>query len=168
MIELKPFLECDFQRLISWSTSQEIITQFAGPIFKFPLSIEQLEEYVSEIDRFPFKVLDSKTQAVIGHAEILLTPENKTIKICRILIGDESKRGKGFGQKIIDELLRICFIDKQMNKVELNVFDWNTGAVKCYEKVGFEFNSSKSFKSEVDGNTWTAVNMVLEKRNWKK
>ena len=167
MIELKPFNKTDFHRLINWSSSEEILTQFAGPIFNFPLTIEQLEKYVTDKDRLPFKVIDSKTQDIIGHAELLSTSDNETLKICRVLIGDESNRGKGIGQKIIEELLKICFIDKQMNTVELNVFSWNTGAITCYEKVGFKINPRKSFKSEVDGNIWTALNMILEKRSWK-
>jgi RimJ/RimL family protein N-acetyltransferase len=167
MIELKPFNKNDFQRLINWSSTEVILIQFAGPIFKFPLTIEQLENYVNARDRLPFKVIDSKTQDIIGHAEILSTCDSKTLKICRILIGDESKRGKGFGQKIIEELLKICFIDKKMNTVELNVFNWNTGAIMCYEKIGFKINPSKSFKSEVDGNIWTALNMIIEIREWK-
>ena len=48
MIKLVQFENTDFDRLISWVYSEEFMIQFAGPIFTFPLTTEQLELYVSD------------------------------------------------------------------------------------------------------------------------
>ncbi len=143
IIKLELFEEKDFDRLIKWAYEEETLIQFAGPIFTFPLTNEQLYGYISNKERLPFKVIDSVTNTVIGHAEISPSKETNAIKICRILIGDKTKRGKGYGEKIIKSLLEIAFNELNKEKAELKVFDWNIGAIKCYEKVGFKINKNK-------------------------
>ena len=46
MIELKPFTENDFPIFKSWIHSEEELFQFAGPIFTYPLTDEQLTKYI--------------------------------------------------------------------------------------------------------------------------
>ena len=167
MITLEPFDSNDFERLIKWVDNEEILVQFGGPLFSFPLTIKQLEEYESDQQRLSFKVIDKSSKRIIGHAELFPSNDNATMKICRILIGDKANRGKGFGQQIINELLKISFLKLDKEKAELNVYDWNIEAIKCYEKVGFIMNPSKIFKSEVKGNIWTAVNMTIDKQHWE-
>ncbi len=167
MIELKPFDKTDFNQLISWVTSKELLIQFAGPIFTFPLTLEQLEIYVADKNRFPFKVINSKSGVVIGHAEVYYSG-NKIAKLCRILIGDKSLRGQGIGEEIVNQLVEYSFNKLGALKVELNVYDWNTSAIKCYKKVGFVINSERNKTTHVENNKWTAINMTLEKFNWKK
>lgn|SRR5690606_2810775 len=167
-IKLKPFEKKDFNRLIKWSYNEEILTQFAGPIFTFPLTIEQLKNYKNNKEILSFKVIDSFSNIVIGHAEISPSEEINTIKICRILIGDKTKRGKGYGKKIIKLLLDKAFKELDKERAELNVFDWNTSAIKCYEKVGFKINRAKTSISIVNGEKWKAINMIIDRNNWIK
>lgn len=166
MIALQEFEENDFERLITWLDNEELLVQFGGPLFSFPLTSEQLEVYKNEKGRLSFKVLELPGQEVIGHAELFPSDQPEVIKICRILIGDNTKRGQGFGQQVIDELLKISFLKLDKEKVELNVYDWNINAIKCYEKAGFVLNPQKTFQSEVNGSTWTAVNMTISKTHW--
>jgi len=167
-IKLKPFEKKDFNRLIKWSYNEEILTQFAGPIFTFPLTIEQLKNYKNNKEILSFKVIDSFSNIVIGHAEISPSEEINTIKICRILIGDKTKRRKGYGKKIIKLLLDKAFKELDKERAELNVFDWNTSAIKCYEKVGFKINRAKTSISIVNGEKWKAINMIIDRNNWIK
>jgi RimJ/RimL family protein N-acetyltransferase len=163
IIKLELFEEKDFDRLIKWVYDEESLIQFAGPIFTFPLTNEQLYDYISNKERLPFKVIDSVNNIVIGHAEISPSEETNAIKICRILIGDKTKRGKGYGEKIIKSLLEIAFNELNKEKAELNVFDWNIGAIKCYEKVGFKINKNKTSTSVVKGAHWKAINMIINR-----
>ena len=87
MITIEKFNEKDFERLINWSYNEEILIQFAGPIFTFPLTTEQLKEYIKNQQRLSFKVISNGN--VIGHAEISPSEEKNTVKICRVLIGEK-------------------------------------------------------------------------------
>ncbi len=166
MTELKPFKEDDFEKLISWVDSKELLIQFAGFIFTYPLTEEQLAAYIFDNKRHAFKVIDPEANETIGHAEIYLT-EPKTALLCRILIGSQKHRGKGIGQQIMYQLIAYSFERLNVKIAELNVFDWNISAIKCYEKVGFKINPDKVKTAEVNGAVWTAINMTLRKENRK-
>ena len=61
-------------------------------------------------------------------------------------------------------MVELLFLDRKVNEVDLNVFDWNKEAIRCYEKVGFEINTNKTDTMMVNNKVWTKLNMVL-KRN---
>ena len=162
MIKLEQFDKPDFDRLISWVDSEKFMIQFAGPIFTFPLTTEQLEVYISDKNRFAFKVIELETGKVIGHSEIY-NSKNKTAKLCRILVGDKKLRGQGLGEAIVKKLVKFAFNKLSALSIELNVYSWNTSAIKCYEKVGFVVNTSKSKTTQFDNNERAAINMTLDK-----
>ena len=167
MIKLEKFTEQDFERLINWIENEEILVQFSGGIFKFPLTKEQLNEYLYSENIISFKIINLETNEVIGHSEIYKSEKNE-VKLCRILIGEENQRGKGFGKKIINELVKYSFEKLNAEKVELNVYDWNKYAIVCYEKSGFEINPNKFSEIAVKGNKWISLNMILNKSKWEK
>ncbi len=167
MIRLEPFTNEDFEKLISWIDNKELLIQFAGSVFEYPLTAEQLTIYISDNKRFAFKVIDVNMNETIGHAEIYLT-EPDTSRLCRILIGNKEYRGKGRGQQTVQQLTDYSFEKFKVEVVELNVYDWNISAIKCYEKAGFITNPNKSKKIEVDGKIWTAINMKILKNERKK
>lgn len=135
MIRLEQFGRKHYADLISWIDSDEMLMQFGGPLFSFPLTSEQLDASLSDENRISFCVTSNETNLPIGHCEIYLLPDSA--KIGRILIGNPQHRGKGLGKQIVGLLLKYVFNQLERTSVELNVFDWNTSAIKCYEKSGF-------------------------------
>ena len=166
MIRLKNFEEKDYDQLISWVESEEALMQFAGPAFTFPLTHEQLRFSLSDSKRIAFKVVEVPGDISIGHAEIYLA--DSTAYLGRILIGLKHLRGTGIGQKIVKQLLEYTFITLSRDKVELNVFEWNISAIKCYEKAGFTINPDKKAARKVNDQTWIAINMNIEKIKWQE
>ena len=75
-------------------------------------------------------------------------------------------RGKGLCSPIVDQLLQIVFQQLNQSRVELNVFDWNAGAIRCYEKAGFVINPNKKLERTVNGKTWIALNLILDTSTW--
>ena len=165
MIILEKFDPSGYNKLIGWVNSEESLMQFAGPAFTFPLTEDQLEESLSNKNRIAFKVIDEISKEAIGHAEIFLG--EKSAWLGKILIGDKNLRGNGIGQKIVQRLLEYVFTDLQQSKAELNVFDWNVPAIKCYEKCGFVINPDKRFERKINGQTWIALNMIATKEEWQ-
>jgi len=165
-IKLESFGPENYASLISWVESEEALMQFAGPLFKFPLTAEQLHVSLSDKNRIAYRVVDSKTGLGIGHAEIYLS--EGSAKIGRILIGDKEQRGNGLGKQVVDRLLDIAFNKPGILYVELNVFAWNLGALMCYQKAGFTINPDKTYERKIKDKTWTAVNMSLYKAKYEK
>ncbi|WP_131667475.1 GNAT family N-acetyltransferase [Psychrobacter pygoscelis] len=164
-INLQPFNIDDTEKLSQWIEDERSLIQFSGGIFTFPITRSQIQEYLADTKRHVYKVLISRK--VVGHAEIYLD-EAQSAKLCRILVGDPDMRGKGIGQLIIFRLLTIAFTEFNVQRVHLNVYDWNTTAIKCYEKVGLQINPGKSTHIPFRNDSWTAINMVIDKAGWQE
>lgn len=161
MIEFHPFTENDFDTLIRWNQTEEELVQFAGPIFTFPLTRDQLTNYIQSTSRTPLKVVLSSTNQTIGHCE--LNYENSIRRLSRILIGEKEWRGQNIGEHIVRKMVEVFFEDPLIKEVDLNVFDWNIPAQRCYKRVGFEFTDAETNQLIVNGKTWKTLNMILRR-----
>ncbi len=165
-IKLDKFDKEGYSDLISWVDSEEALMQFAGPLLKFPLTPQQLDSSLADKKRMAFRVVDDSTNLPIGHAEIYLS--DHSAKIGRVLIGNKDQRGKGLGQQMIKLLLDFIFSELNVTIAELNVFDWNIAAIKCYEKIGFTSNPSKRLERKIKNDIWVAINMAVAKVDYEK
>lgn len=157
MTYLKKFNLEDWKHLNKWITNESELVQFSGEIFKFPIDQKQVELYLSEKNRTVFKITSEKDE-VIGISEII-SLDKKVAKLARILIGEKSMRGQGVGTQTINNLTEFCFNTLKKEKIILNVFSWNIGAIKCYEKAGYT-KSKKPFEIVKVGNEkWQSIEM---------
>ena len=166
MIRLEKFGKQDYPNLIRWIDSEEVLVQIAGRQMSFPVTEEQLDLSQADKDRNAFSIIDIETGKSIGHCELYLL-ENSA-KIDRLIIGDASMKGKGLCHQIIKLLLDYGFNDLKQSTIELNVFDWNTVAIRCYEKSGFRKNPGKTMEFQINNDTkWIAFNMSIDKTTYK-
>ncbi len=161
MIQLLDFNLDDWKILSGWMNSEEELVQFAGPTFSYPLSREQIKAYLSNANRLVFKVVDVSNSQMIGMAEIYHV-NNNVAKLARILIGDKSVRGKGYGFALMQKLTQYCFEHLNRDEVILNVFTWNSPAIMCYEKVGFTKSNKKADLVTVGSQVWKSVEMRIK------
>jgi len=166
MIRLEKFDRGDYHNLISWIDSEEMLLQIAGRQMKFPVTAEPLHLTQSDKSRFAFSIVYNETNQSIGHCELYLL-ENSA-RIDRIIIGDKSMKGKGICGMLMSLLLQYGFRELKLPMLELNVFDWNTAAIKCYEKAGLARNFNKTMEMEINGRTWIAFNMFINKHSYER
>ncbi|MBZ0294360.1 MAG: GNAT family N-acetyltransferase [Anaerolineae bacterium] len=162
MVILTPFQRSDFDRLISWIGSKEMLVTIAGTEWTYPLTTEQLEVYLDNPNSHSFNIVNEEQNTTIGHAEIILYDDG-TCKIDKLIIGDPSLRGKGLCQQVMKQLMAFAFTKLPIHTIELNVFDWNSSAIRCYEKVGFKINSAKKQTFEIDEQKWVTINMSIKR-----
>ncbi|MWB93538.1 GNAT family N-acetyltransferase [Flavobacterium sp. GA093] len=163
MIRLEKFDKIFYSELINSIKNAKDLMQFGGPEFTFPLTEEQINKTLSDKKRIAFRVVNAFDESTVGHCEIYF--KDDSAKLGRILIIDEKQRGKGIGEQIVVLLLQFILENRKERNVELNVFDFNIGAIKCYEKVGFNINPDKKLTRKVDDEIWTAINMTID-LNW--
>ena len=114
-VMLKEFQQNDYEDLIMWSDNPEFLLQWAGPIFKFPLSYDQLDEYRNgmlqkQSIRKIYSVFDLTNHKHVGHIELNnLDLTNKSATMSRVLLGDKTYRGKGYGKEIVKAVLKKGF-----------------------------------------------------------
>lgn len=143
MLALKYFNRTDFGQLISWIDSPAFLLHWGGPKFDYPVDELQLEKYIkdsnnSNSENLIYKVVSVETGEVIGHISLgEIDRKNKSAKIAKVLIGNKDVRGKGIGQRMIKEILRVAFEELNLHRVNLVVLETNKSAIECYKKVGF-------------------------------
>ncbi|GEM_PF-123141 len=176
MIRLESLQKEDFKKIVEWneSHSAEFLLQWAGPVYEYPLTEEQLERYfdnyvIKEKDTlFVYKIINVETSEIVGTIE--LNEKDRTNKIGRIgrfLIGEESYRGKGTGKEALKEAIRIGFEKLKLNKITLGVFDFNISAIRCYESVGFVIEEYKENYRKIGNDYWNLYEMGITKERWE-
>lgn len=170
MIEIKEFKSSDGQKLISWINSQEELMQFAGSSFTYPLTQQQINQSLQDSNRQAYSVFlkdspSTATEHLIGHAQIYHQP--RSFRLCRLLIGESHARGQGYGEAMVRQLLGLGFEDNSKDFAELNVYEWNRQAIRCYEKVGFQQYDPHAFTTEINGKIWHGINMRIDREQFR-
>ena len=164
MLKLEPFTQDDFSKLIGWIDTKRELVQFAGDLFTYPLSEDQLHAYLSQEKLVAKKIIHIESGEVIGHCELNFL--NEYPRLSRILIGNKQNRGRGYGTIIIH--LMIDAIQKEIpsKQVELRVFGYNTNAIKLYEKEGFVIQEKQTLQFQyTDDESWTNYYMAKQLNN---
>lgn len=133
---IKSYTSSDFDTIASWVTDEELLLQFAGTDFTYPLTRQQLNDYqILHPDR-RFYMAYLPDQAPFAFAEII-PQESGNPRLARVLVGKPSMRGQGLGRQFIALLLEEIRLRYQSTAVDLYVWEKNNAAIKCYESVGF-------------------------------
>jgi|KBSSwiStaDraftv2_1062776.scaffolds.fasta_scaffold487898_3 RimJ/RimL family protein N-acetyltransferase len=66
-----------------------------------------------------------------------MTPENRAATL-GIAIGEHEFLDGGYGTDAMRTVCRFGFEMMNLNRIDLTVFDWNTRAIRVYEKIGFQ------------------------------
>jgi RimJ/RimL family protein N-acetyltransferase len=166
MIQLEKFTEADFARFIGWVDTEKFMYQFAGSIFTFPVTEDQLLRYINDQSSQIYRVVDLISQEVIGHGEIKINAVNQSARFCRILIADINDRSKGYGKQLINKLLEIGFNDLKLHRIDLGVFDFNKAAIRCYEQCGFQIEGLLRDSFKMGDEFYSIYNMSILRDEW--
>lgn len=169
VIKLKTFKKSDFKQLINWINSEEFLIQWSGNAFTFPLDEQQLEKYIESANTLAFKVVDEETSDVIGHISLgQIDNINKSARIGKVLVGNTKMRGRSIGKHMMKAVLHIAFYELKLHRVTLGVYDFNTSAISCYEKIGFVKEGLLRESKRVGETYWNLWEMSMLEYEWKK
>ena len=99
-------------------------------------SYEDEKEWIKmnlENNNMIFSMIEKSTNEFIGSIE-LKNIESPIAELGICITRD--KQDKGYGTESIKRILKYGY-DKGIKNFELNVFNFNPRAIRCYEKVGF-------------------------------
>lgn len=174
MVRLEYFSRDDFQQLIDWIPNASFVLQWGGPAFTYPLTYEQLENYLDGANRenaskYIFKVMDEANNEIIGHISLgNVNRAHENARIGKVLVGPDYSRGKGYGTQMMLAVLQFAFEKLQLHKVTLGVFDCNLSAIKCYEKVGFRQEGLLRDASKNGDEYWNLIEMGILEHEWRQ
>ncbi|MFA9458127.1 GNAT family N-acetyltransferase [Halalkalibacter sp. AB-rgal2] len=172
MVELIFFERTHFKQLINWIETPELLLQWGGPSFRFPLDEQQLESYIEKANKdhsisLVYSVVEKETRKVIGHISLgKIDRINKSARIGKVLVGEKSIRGKGIGQQMMKEILKVAFEELRLHRVSLGVFNFNDAAIACYEKSGFVKEGLLRESRKIGEDYWSLWEMSILEYEW--
>ena len=117
--------------IVKWTNEKgrNFLEQWAGKSLDFPLTESQIDDLKDIYSIFCKNEFIGVIQKI--------RKEMDNVHIGRFLINPELT-GRGLGKRALIEFINLIFQDEDVNSTTLNVFDYNAGAKKLYEKVGFK------------------------------
>ncbi len=172
MIELKNLKKEDFEVVVDWNKcfNEDELLQWAGPIYKHPLTYKQLDDYYRESQFSLSKIYFYRIELVITHqivgvVELHIEQGNLERGLVKRLLIDEAYQGNGIGEKALKELVIFGFEKCGLKEIQLNVFDFNENAISCYEKVGFTVEKHIKNARKSSKGYWHLYQMLLKNKD---
>lgn len=172
MVTLAYFGREDFQQLIQWINTEELLTNWAGSMFRFPLSPESLEWYIEDTNQLPkseayiYKAIDENGK-VIGHISLGgISEKNRSARISRVFV-DPAESGKGYCRQMVTAVLQVAFEELKLHRISLGAYHTNTAAIKCYQGSGFSIEGVHRDVLFYNGGYWSLVEMSILEKEWK-
>ncbi len=161
----------DLPQFINWAEDEKTLVQWCGPVFNYPLTMPQLESYFSETEkevptRYLLKYVTANGE-MAGVCELgNVDRRNNAGSVCRVFV-DKNFRGKGIAKDLIKEVLKYGFGTLKLNRIDLNVYTYNAGAIKCYEELGFVKEGVKRSSTKFGGEYWDCSIYSILREEWK-
>ncbi|MBE6753621.1 MAG: GNAT family N-acetyltransferase [Ruminococcaceae bacterium] len=158
MLGLRTYLPADGELLASWVQDEDTYRMWSAYLYKqYPLSADEVNASYSERVKtegfFPFTAFDEN--GPIGHMIMRWTDtEHKTLRFGFIIV-DSSRRGKGYGRRMIELALRYARDKYSPERITLGVFEDNLPAARCYRALGFK----ETGETELIRDKWKVVEM---------
>ena len=137
-----------------------------------PMTLENEEQWYENAIRnqnavyFAILLIVDGKEYLIGNCAVKIDWKNKLGHL-GITIGEKDQWGKGYGTEAMQLLINYCFQTLNMHKVELNVYDFNTRAIKSYTKIGFKEEGRGRKSHYINGKYVDFIAMGILKDEWK-
>ncbi|MHA1672384.1 MAG: GNAT family N-acetyltransferase [Promethearchaeota archaeon] len=98
---------------------------------------QMLSEGINTENNYFWTIRKSDSDEIIGQLYLLQRPEKDQTFIVDIFLKKEY-RGTGYGTFVLKFVEKFAKIERASKTIELHVFKHNPGAIKLYERNGFE------------------------------
>jgi RimJ/RimL family protein N-acetyltransferase len=138
-----------------------------------PMSRNDEEEWIKstwkqrqERKAFHFAIETITDNKLIGGTGLFEIDWTSRSAMLGISIYNPEYWGKGYGEESMNLLLSFAFRNLNLNRAELDTFDFNKRAQKCYLKVGFKEVGRRRKARFIDGQYHDDMIMDVLKDEW--
>jgi RimJ/RimL family protein N-acetyltransferase len=156
----------------NWSRDSELMRLFgSGPARTYSAHATQ-SFYEKELDAssenhswFSIRALDD--DRLLGETDLQVDYWSAREAFIGIGIYNREDWGKGFGTEAMKLALRFAFLELNLYRVSLTVFEYNPRAIRSYEKAGFQHEGRLRGALLKDGKRWDMFYMGILFDDWK-
>lgn len=169
-IMLREYRADDLIPMRSWVNDPEIVDQLSD-IFLYPQTEGETETFLHTIvekddDHRGFVIAFKDTEAYIGQIDLFRFDWKNRSAEMGIVIGSRSMQRQGYGSEAIRLLQRFVFERLGLNRLQLEVYDFNRAAIGCYLKNGFREEGRLRERHYFNGRYCDVVVMSILKREY--
>lgn len=131
-------------------------------------SQQQIYDYIDRIiedeTRYDFLIVDLTNQ-ICGESVLNEIDWDNRSANFRVALFDHENFGKGIGSVAVKLTVQFGFDELGLDRVELEVFDFNERAIRSYLKTGFKVDNSEEV-TLLDGSLGKVIKMSLTKKQF--
>ncbi|MBS0560161.1 MAG: GNAT family N-acetyltransferase [Proteobacteria bacterium] len=168
MIGLVPFAPEHFAILAGWFACERDVVQWGGTLVRYPLTAEQMQAMLDQGQTEPpgrLCWMAIQSAQCVGHAQLGFDWRNGIAILSRVAVAP-GHRGLGLAIPMVRQMLAKAFARKEIERVELNVYAWNTSAIRTYARLGFVHEGTRRLAACVGNERWDTVMMGLLRAEW--
>lgn len=156
-----------------WSRDSEY-SRLEGPKSCQPRSVKAIKEWLeNEREKavpgsYQFTIRTLEEERLIGEIGLDGVLWSHGACYVGIGIGERDWWGKGYGTDAMNIILRFAFMELNLQRVSLNVFDYNLRAIRSYEKVGFIHEGRERGALQKDGSRYDILYMGILRGEWQQ
>jgi RimJ/RimL family protein N-acetyltransferase len=157
--------------LARWNRDSEytrLLNMSVRPLTSSKSTQKWMEEMIAEVspsDYF-FTIRTLEEDKLIGGMFLEVVDWAGRDSSVAIFIGERDYWGKGYGSDAMWLLLQYAFLELNLRRVSLGVFEYNTRAIRSYEKVGFCHEGRMHQYLRHEGKRWDIHYMGILREEW--
>ena len=164
------FEAAHFPVISSWLGSERDVVQWGGPGLTCPITDDQLEQMIIDGQTVPPKRLSwmavNDSQVLAGHIQLAMDWKNGVARIGRVMVAPKM-RGQGLAKPLLAAGLERAFSHPEIHRTELNVYTWNSAAIRTYNKLGFVHEGVRRSSAKVGDERWDTAIMSMLRSEWE-
>ena len=153
---LRPFSINDAETILSWCKDKHAFRLWSADRYKdYPAQPSDMIAQYEGDNLFPMTMVDG--EEIVGHILLRYPSAGKSIIRFGFIIVDDTKRGMGYGRRLLQLAIDHACNQMGVKTITLGVFEDNPSALKCYQSVGFKITGEDSYM--IDGEKWKGYEM---------
>lgn len=167
---LRPLHQRDLENTCNWMNDPYVIAHsFVVPglssippdFYTKSYAVRYFDLLLHDPTRHTFAIINNEEH--IGNVGFKDIKNQSGFAECFIEIGAINQRGKGAGFLAMRHLIDYGFLHLSLKIIELEVLEFNTAAIKIYQKLGFQTLPTYSWHYDEFGIFWKVLRMRLKK-----
>jgi RimJ/RimL family protein N-acetyltransferase len=166
-IYLRPLEREDAEVLAPYFNDPEITrTILSRPPISFRAEADFLEKLGQNESDLVLGIVIKATDRLIGGTGLHQLHFKNRSGVFGISIGAHEEWGKGYGLEATRLIVNYAFETLNLNRVSLHVFEYNTRALRVYEKAGFRREGVLRQDNYREGRYWDSILMAILRAEW--
>ncbi len=163
----------DAEVVARWSHDLVYLRALSTDVAK-PLSPAQVKKQFEEMEKaaekhpaYYFTIRLKQDDRLLGFTHLHHIEWAHATGTLHIGIGDRNDRGQGYGTEALHMVLRYAFDELNLYRLAATMAEYNTGAIRFFERAGFVEEVRRRQAVLRDGKRWDMVMLGLLRTEWE-